>query len=158
MSFQSLVSYDITEESDSDGDTNTANTDPNANEFRSVPQVNSAPTVADIDLRVSERQSAIDPKCKHLSFNAKYEQLFAPQFGPENPFKSDDESRNFLTGNIEDAHVSDATFELQRKQFHAYGVADNPSDGSDGREVITNVLNCYVNVMLSNSHSHRTPK
>lgn len=122
----SLVSYAA---SDSSGAS-----DDDSRPVAALHAVNSAPQVSDYarDAR-TQFSSAIDPKSRELSFNPKFEDLFAPQFGPENPFKDASAARrNFLTGSVEEAHVSAAQFELQRKNFHAYGLAANPSDGATG--------------------------
>lgn len=133
----SLVCYDINDESDDDSHEDNNKLD------LSLVQINSAPQVIDYGLDVKKQfGSAVDPKCKELTYNPKYEDLFAPVLGPMNPFKSSHENdRNFLTGNIESAHVSEAQFELQRKYFHAYGSANNPSDGALNDQHINKVFN-----------------
>ena len=132
----SLVAYDVDDsESNSEEDDNQIAVD-----FK-LKQLNSAPLVLAHELDVKEeRNKVVDPKAKEINYNPKYENLFAPEFGPSNP--STDASKrnhNFLTGHIEDAHLSEVTFELQRKQFHAYGIADNPSDGAAVDEQIKKV-------------------
>eukprot|EP00095_Tigriopus_kingsejongensis_P012286 maker-scaffold324_size206069-snap-gene-1.27 protein:Tk12286 transcript:maker-scaffold324_size206069-snap-gene-1.27-mRNA-1 annotation:"pre-mrna-processing factor 17" len=76
----------------------------------------------------------IDPHTKEVKYNPKYEDLYAPTLGPENPHQSDGQkaAKNMLTGLIEEAHVSDFQFELQRKTFHSYGYAQDPSVGVEG--------------------------
>ena len=123
----SLVTYEASDES-SDEDNSSSDQKLSS---RSLCPINSAPEVRDYTMEAKTQFSAvIDPKCTELTFNPKYDDLFAPQLGPKNPFKDETQiNRNFLTGNIEETHISEAQFELQRKHFHAYGLANNPSDG-----------------------------
>ena len=71
----------------------------------------------------------IDPKTKVLYHNPKYEELFAPMVGPENPFKTNQfkAERNTLAGFVEKCHVNDFEFENQRRTFHTHGYAMDPS-------------------------------
>eukprot|EP00058_Branchiostoma_floridae_P004314 XP_002589802.1 hypothetical protein BRAFLDRAFT_125902 [Branchiostoma floridae] len=59
---------------------------------------------------------------KEVAYNPTYDQLFAPQIGPVNPFKTQQDSahKNTLSGFVEEAHVNDFTFEVQRRTFHSY--------------------------------------
>ncbi len=81
-----------------------------------------------------DRRLHIDPNAKEIKYNPKYEELFAPVVGPSNPHKSQQEAatKNMLTGFVEPAHVNDFQFELQRKTFHSYGFAQDPSTGVEG--------------------------
>lgn len=65
----------------------------------------------------------IDVTTKEISYNPKYEELFAPRLGPENPFKSELQkaNKNILSGFVEKAHISDFQFENQMRTFHTYG-------------------------------------
>lgn len=76
----------------------------------------------------------IHPDAIELSYNAKYEELFAPVIGPENPFRTQQQrlEKNFLSGHIEPAHVSEFQFETQRRTFTSFGYALDPSISSDG--------------------------
>lgn len=77
----------------------------------------------------------IDPRVDELTFNPKYEQLFAPVVGPENPFRSKQQqaARNMLSGYVEPAHMSEFQFENQRRTFSSFGYALDPSVGiADG--------------------------
>jgi pre-mRNA-processing factor 17 len=80
---------------------------------------------------LSER--AINPTDKELQYNPKYEELFNPVQGPENPFLTNQEKaiKNMTTGFIEHAHISHFSFENQRKTFHSYGYALDPSVDTD---------------------------
>ncbi|KAK0041818.1 pre-mRNA-processing factor 17 [Biomphalaria pfeifferi] len=71
----------------------------------------------------------IDPKTKELKYNPKHDELFAPQVGPINPFRTQQAKavRNNLAGFAEPAHFSDFQFDNQRKTFTSYGFALDPS-------------------------------
>lgn len=60
---------------------------------------------------------------KEVMHNPKYEELFAPVLGPENPFKSKQMQmdRNVLSGFAEPAHLSEFQFENQRRTFNSFG-------------------------------------
>lgn len=66
---------------------------------------------------------------EELNYNPKYEELFAPVVGPENPFKSAQQqaTRNMLSGYVEPAHLSEFQFENQRRTFNSFGFALDPS-------------------------------
>lgn len=80
--------------------------------------------------------------------NPKYEELFAPTYGPENPFQTQQmkASRNMLSGFVEKAHISDFQFENQRRTFTSYGHAVDPSTNGDtsGDAVVGRYLKVYV--------------
>ncbi|KOB76981.1 Pre-mRNA-processing factor 17 [Operophtera brumata] len=65
-----------------------------------------------------------------IMHNPKYEELFAPTLGPENPFKTEQmkAERNILSGFVEKAHISEFQFENQRRTFTSYGYALDPSN------------------------------
>lgn len=65
----------------------------------------------------------IDSTTKELTFNPKFEELYAPDVGPENPFKTNQQKapKNMLSGYVEKAHVSEFLFENQRRTFASYG-------------------------------------
>jgi len=54
----------------------------------------------------------------------KYEELFTPVAGPENPFLTQQQKapKNMMTGFVEKAHISDFMFETQRRTFHSFGM------------------------------------
>ena len=81
-----------------------------------------------------DKRLHLDPTSKEIKYNPKYEELFAPVVGPSNPFKSQQEAahKNMLTGFVEPAHINDFQFELQRRTFHSYGFAQDPSVGVEG--------------------------
>uniref|UniRef100_A0AAY5F5Y1 Pre-mRNA-processing factor 17 n=1 Tax=Electrophorus electricus TaxID=8005 RepID=A0AAY5F5Y1_ELEEL len=87
----------------------------------SLSVLNSAPEVAvkeDV-----ETGTHIDPSLKELLYNPTYETMFAPKFGPVNPFKTQQIAapRNMLSGYAEPAHVNDFMFEQQRRTFSTFG-------------------------------------
>ncbi|KAJ6224705.1 hypothetical protein RDWZM_003250 [Blomia tropicalis] len=138
-----LVSYD-----DSDED---HHLDENENDkviFHKTPKftttIDTAPAVDGTMVR-SELASKLDGSgiidlynTKELTYNPKYENLYAPTYGPNNPSKPNKMvKKNFLTGTIEPAFVSDTNFELERKTFHAYGAAANPSDSSSTNDLVS---------------------
>jgi len=53
----------------------------------------------------------------------KYEELFTPVAGPENPFLTQQQKapKNMMTGFVEKANISDFMFETQRRTFHSFG-------------------------------------
>ena len=65
----------------------------------------------------------IDSTCKEVMHNPKYEELFAPDLGPENPFRTQQQraAKNMLSGYVEAAHISEFQFENQRRTFTSYG-------------------------------------
>uniref|UniRef100_A0A0K0DG83 Pre-mRNA-processing factor 17 n=1 Tax=Angiostrongylus cantonensis TaxID=6313 RepID=A0A0K0DG83_ANGCA len=71
----------------------------------------------------------VDPKTKELKTNATYEQLFQPEVGPTNPFKSDNQKaqKNVLTGFVEPAHINDFHFTRELRSFDTLGYARNPT-------------------------------
>lgn len=66
---------------------------------------------------------------QELMHNPKYEELYAPTYGPENPFQTQQmkAQRNMLSGYVEKAHISEFQFENQRRTFTSYGYAMDPS-------------------------------
>uniref|UniRef100_A0A5K3EP66 Pre-mRNA-processing factor 17 n=1 Tax=Mesocestoides corti TaxID=53468 RepID=A0A5K3EP66_MESCO len=71
----------------------------------------------------------VDPHSTELVHNPRYDQLFAPQVGPENPFASDRQKapKNMLTGLVEPTNVNTFTFENQYRTFMRYGYSEDPS-------------------------------
>lgn len=62
-------------------------------------------------------------------YNPKYEEMWTPALGPQNPRISDfhKASKNTLNGFVEPATVNDFQFENQRQTFNIYGYAYDPS-------------------------------
>ena len=72
-----------------------------------------------------------------MKYNYKYEELYAPDVGPHNPFKTQQQNatKNHLAGYVENAHVNEFQFETQRRTFHSFKYAYDPStiNESEGR-------------------------
>lgn len=127
-----LQSYGSSSGEDSEHDEVQAHLMPISSEFsiaKSI-QIQAAPVVVPLERQQFERK--INPKDKELDYNPKYEELFAPVQGPDNPFMSEIQKapKNTATGFIEPAHVSDFQFENQRRTFHSYGYALDPTADS----------------------------
>uniref|UniRef100_A0A2P2HZU8 Pre-mRNA-processing factor 17 n=1 Tax=Hirondellea gigas TaxID=1518452 RepID=A0A2P2HZU8_9CRUS len=87
----------------------------------------------------------LDPLTKELTYNPRYDVLYAPVLGPEKPNQSafDKVKRNMLSGYAEQAHVSDFDFEMQRRTFTSFGYAVDPSisaEPMDGRKMVGNTI------------------
>lgn len=81
-------------------------------------------------------------------YNPKYEELYAPVQGPDNPFLTEQQRapRNMLSGYVEKAHISAFNFENQRRTFHTYGYALDPSvngETSDGQSFVGDLQAAY---------------
>jgi pre-mRNA-processing factor 17 len=127
-----IQSYGSSSGEDSDSSDTKAHLKPISSEFsvaKSI-QIESAPLVVPVERQLLER--AIKPTEKELMYNPKYEELFTPVRGPENPFLTEQQKapKNTASGFIEKAHVSDFQFENQRRTFHSYGYALDPSADS----------------------------
>lgn len=97
-------------------------------------QVCSAPDVVPTGAVESLRH--IDSITKEVMYNPKYEELFAPEIGPENPFQTRQQRahKNMLSGFVEQTHISDFQFENQRRTFNSYGYALDPTVGGTPQE------------------------
>ncbi|XP_014679169.1 PREDICTED: pre-mRNA-processing factor 17-like [Priapulus caudatus] len=89
--------------------------------------VNSAPIV--VANTKSLLGAPLDSTTREVTYNPKYEDLFAPEVGPQHPFKTKQQlaEKNILSGYVEPAHVNDFTFERERRTFTSYGYAIDPS-------------------------------
>ncbi|XP_065081904.1 pre-mRNA-processing factor 17 [Ochlerotatus camptorhynchus] len=113
-------------------------------------QVCAAPVVVPTDQ--TEVSRMIAPSVTELNYNPRYEELFAPVAGPVNPFLTEQmrAQKNTLTGFVEKAHISDFQFDNQRKTFHSYGYALDPSvdtnitaDGDEGPSYVGHLQAAY---------------
>nr|CAD2173577.1 unnamed protein product [Meloidogyne enterolobii] len=97
-----------------------------------MPLVNIAPHV--VVSRPVQQAAVIDPKTKELYYNPKYEELFMPDVGPSNPFKSEHQKapKNTLTGFVEPAHFSGFHFDRAIRSYDTLGYAENPSADAGG--------------------------
>lgn len=108
--------------------------------------------------RKVEKRAEIDPrKDKIVYYNPKFEELYAPMFGPRFD-DEEDEAKNFLTGHIEDAFVDEAQFEEQRKQFHRHGRAVDPSDNSALAVVQRNLASTAIGSSVSDQEAGKKEK
>ncbi|GFY76119.1 pre-mRNA-processing factor 17 [Trichonephila inaurata madagascariensis] len=90
-------------------------------------KINAAPLV---EIKESfDKKLCVDPLSRTIIYNPKYEELYAPVAGPENPFKTQQQKaeKNSLAGFVEPAHINDFHFECQRRTFTSYGYAIDPS-------------------------------
>jgi len=72
---------------------------------------------------------SVDLTKGEIVFNPTVEEMYMPEQGPSNPLKSTQAAaeRNTLAGYAEKEHISDFAFETQRRNFHSYGTAIDPS-------------------------------
>lgn len=72
---------------------------------------------------------SVDLTKGEIVFNPTVEEMYMPEQGPSNPLKSMQAAaeRNTLAGYAEKEHISDFAFETQRRNFHSYGTAIDPS-------------------------------
>lgn len=84
----------------------------------------------------------VDSTVKEIMHNPKYEELFAPDVGPENPFKTQQQRavKNMLSGYVEKAHISEFQFENQRRTFASYGMYYN--NNSVMMEILKGTMHC----------------
>ncbi|THD20177.1 Pre mrna splicing factor pre mrna processing fac tor [Fasciola hepatica] len=111
-----------------------------------VPTVNVAPPVDHKDEFLSV--IPVDPRTRELAHNPTYEQIYAPTYGPTNPFKSEKQlaPKNMLTGLVEEAHVNPFAFENQHRTFMSYGYAQDPSvEGGQDRQLVGEMENAELN-------------
>ncbi|XP_064404437.1 pre-mRNA-processing factor 17-like isoform X2 [Halichondria panicea] len=129
-----LVSYCSSGEEE-DGSPHTTSQDV-LDALKSKLPLNSAPPVPMKESPLSLLR--VDPKAKQVAFNPTVDQLFTPEVGPVNPFKTRQQKadKNILTGHVEPAHFDHFQFENQRRTFHSYGYAVDPTASSASAEVI----------------------
>jgi pre-mRNA-processing factor 17 len=97
--------------------------------------INSAPIVP-----TREQQGdllRIQSTTKEVMYNPTYDQLFAPEVGPDNPYKTQQQKahKNMLSGFVEPAHIDRFQFENQRRTYESYGFAVNPSADTDSHDL-----------------------
>ena len=99
-----------------------------------------APTVQPNESMDDRRH--LDPSTKELAYNPRFDELYAPVAGPANPKKSQQQQaeKNMISGYVEPAHFNAFQFELERRTFHSYGFAHDPSQNSDGQKMINNLV------------------
>ena len=79
----------------------------------------------------------VDVSKGEIVFNPTVEELYMPSQGPDAPNKTFQSKamRNMLSGYAEKEHISDFAFETQRKTYHSYGYAQDPSKPIDDDDV-----------------------
>lgn len=97
----------------------------------------------------------IDHSTKEITTNLTYDELYAPELGPENPFLTQQQKakRNTLSGYVEKAYINEFQFENQRRTFSSYGYATDPTVGeseTEGNNIIVN--NNTIGVTVDNSN------
>ena len=105
-----------------------------SNSLATAIAIQAAPSVA-VNEKMDLRRH-IDPNKKEIDYNPRYDELFAPVAGPAHPFKTQQEAanKNMLSGYMEPSHLNEFQFELQRRTFHSYGFAQDPSSTDNGQE------------------------
>ncbi|XP_077967171.1 pre-mRNA-processing factor 17-like [Styela clava] len=99
---------------------------------------------------------------KEVMFNPTYQQMFAPEQGPANPFKTRQQlaQKNTLAGFVQEAHVDKFQFENQRKTFYSYGYAVDPSIDESGIDETagnkTVIADVGEELMAKNNEKERT--
>ncbi|KJH45743.1 WD domain, G-beta repeat protein [Dictyocaulus viviparus] len=97
---------------------------------KSLPLSNNLSAAPDVLTKSILKQVAIvDPRTKEIKTNPTYEQLFQPEAGPSNPFKSENQKaqKNVITGFVEPAHINDFHFTRELRSFDTLGYARNPT-------------------------------
>ncbi|KAE9418037.1 hypothetical protein Angca_008208 [Angiostrongylus cantonensis] len=122
-----VKAYVHSDEELSSDDDDAANPLENCKSLALPPTLTVAPDVA--TKSILKQIAIVDPKTKELKTNATYEQLFQPEVGPTNPFKSDNQKaqKNVLTGFVEPAHINDFHFTRELRSFDTLGYARNPT-------------------------------
>ncbi|KAM7533776.1 hypothetical protein Aperf_G00000112283 [Anoplocephala perfoliata] len=121
---EALASYGISSDEESDEPQNSPKV---ISSSSLVPTVN---TTAPVEIKEDVlKMVPVDPYSSELFHNPRFDQLFAPKVGPENPFASESQKapKNMLTGLVEPTNVNTFTFENQYRTFMRYGYADDPS-------------------------------
>ncbi|KAL1464782.1 hypothetical protein WDU94_004400 [Cyamophila willieti] len=79
---------------------------------------------------IKESSNLIDINTKEITKNLRYEELYAPELGPANPFLTEQQKahKNTLSGFVEQAHINAFQFENQRRTFASYGYALDPTN------------------------------
>ena len=80
----------------------------------------------------------VGDEVKELAYNPRYEDMWTPKCGPDNPNVTEfhKKPKNTITGYVEKAVVNEFHFDNQRKTFHSYGYALDPSSNTVGDTVV----------------------
>ncbi|KAI5710246.1 hypothetical protein M8J76_010319 [Diaphorina citri] len=87
--------------------------------------------------KVTESSNLTDVNTKEITKNLRYEELYAPEYGPVNPFLTQQQraDKNTLSGFVEQAHINSFQFENQRRTFASYGYALDPSSEVESKVI-----------------------
>lgn len=89
----------------------------------------------------------LDPTLKEVTYNPRYDEMYAPVQGPEHPDLTMQQRapRNTLAGYVEKAHINAFEFENQRRTFHTYGYALDPTvdEAADGQSYVGDLQSAY---------------
>lgn len=143
----SLVSYDL-ESSDEDQKDEEESVAISSTQNSSMALVNAAPFVDATMVPVRGKNLLDLDNCKELSYNPRYNELYAPKVGPVNPKKPAEAfKKNFLTGLLEPTNMAETTFEEQRKAHHAWQLAntkiENKIETSESDDKVSINQFCY---------------
>lgn len=90
---------------------------------------------------------SLDPTLKEVTYNPRYDEMYAPVQGPEHPDMTMQQRapRNTLAGYVEKAHINAFEFENQRRTFHTYGYALDPTVDAtaDGQSYVGDLQSAY---------------
>jgi hypothetical protein len=90
--------------------------------------LNVAPSVVtDYDVNT---ERAVDISSGEIVYNPTAREMYMPDQAPKHPDRKTGQAaaeRNMLAGYAEKEHISDFAFETQRKTYHSYGFAVDPS-------------------------------
>ncbi|XP_071502742.1 pre-mRNA-processing factor 17-like [Diadema antillarum] len=102
-------------------------------------QLNAAPVVDETADFGNNPYQPLDPSTKLVMYNPQYEQIYTPEAGPANPFKTQQQkaAKNMLSGFVEPAHLNAFHFENQRRTFSSYGFAVDPSVETGGQKMVS---------------------
>ncbi|XP_072178931.1 pre-mRNA-processing factor 17-like [Diadema setosum] len=102
-------------------------------------QLNAAPVVDETADFGNNPYQPLDPSTKLVMYNPQYEQIYTPEAGPANPFKTQQQNaaKNMLSGFVEPAHLNAFHFENQRRTFSSYGFAVDPSVDTGGQKMVS---------------------
>ncbi|EDV24566.1 uncharacterized protein TRIADDRAFT_26041 [Trichoplax adhaerens] len=134
--------YDSSSDSSHDGESSITTSNVDFQTLKEKFNLNSTPQILIKEsVNISRK---IDSHAKEVSYNPKYEELFQPEVGPLNPFKTKQQAapKNTLSGYVEDSHFNDFQFENQRRTFSTHGYALDPSVGnsnSSGNNIIGDI-------------------
>ena len=134
----SLVAYDASSDSE---DESTSQQTPNLKEM--VGTLVAAPQVHESDIiGIKSKHQIAGPidlhRCKELTFNPKYEMLYAPEYGPSNPNRPTEmKNKNFLTGHLEKTNLNDAVFDQERKNKYLKEASERIRDETLVGKIVT---------------------